>query len=135
MPEHYISEITQKALIAEGNRIILTRDINDPLWELPGGRLNVGEKPNEGLEREIFEEIGLKIKVIRPFSTDVATTAKGNTRFMVVYLCELTTDSEIRHQEDEIAEHKLVNKDSWNNLPIYPEFIPVLTEYFSDKGY
>lgn len=29
------------------------------IWEIPGGRLNVGENPKQGLVREINEELGV----------------------------------------------------------------------------
>ena len=132
MSEHLVTEITQKAIISDNNKIILTRDIDDPNWELPGGRLHNDEKPADGLEREINEEIGLKVAVKSVFATDVATTPKGETRFMVVYICDFINNlKEIKLKEDEIAEYKWVGKDDWQRLSLYSEFVPVLEEYFS----
>lgn len=133
MENHLIAQIAQKAIITNSeNKVLITKDLNDLVWELPGGRLNVGETPEEGLKREILEEIGLEIKVGSPFMTGLRKNFEGYIRFLVVYLCELINpDQEIHLQKDEIGEYKWVGKEDWKNLPLYPEFQPILEKYFS----
>ncbi len=47
---------------AEG-RILLVRRADDGNWELPGGRIDVGETAAEAVVREVAEEAGLTVKV------------------------------------------------------------------------
>lgn len=41
-------------------------------WALPGGWLKTGETPSAAIEREILEESCLRVRVLRPFRTQVA---------------------------------------------------------------
>jgi ADP-ribose pyrophosphatase YjhB (NUDIX family) len=49
----------------ERGGILLVRHANDGLWVFPGGILDVDEVPAEGVVREIREETGLDVEVVR----------------------------------------------------------------------
>ena len=60
------------ALIRRGDRWFLQRrDPANPvlpnLWEFPGGKVEGGETPEETLRRELLEEVGLVLRVARPW--------------------------------------------------------------------
>lgn len=62
-----------KAFIVKGNKILLIKrrpnDAHRPgQWDLPGGRLEWGENPFLGLEREIKEEIQMAVEIIMPLN-------------------------------------------------------------------
>ncbi len=54
------------AIIEHDGKYLITqrpKDAHNGLrWEFPGGKLDFGEDPRECLEREIMEELGIKIK-------------------------------------------------------------------------
>jgi NAD+ diphosphatase len=55
-------------------RVLLTRRAIDPYkgqWDLPGGYLNNGEHPEDGLRREILEELGTTVLDPRFFSLGI----------------------------------------------------------------
>jgi ADP-ribose pyrophosphatase YjhB (NUDIX family) len=55
------------ALVWKGDRILLVRRGHPPRagsWSLPGGRQEWGETVAEGAAREVFEETGVRIRVV-----------------------------------------------------------------------
>jgi len=44
-----------------GGRVLLVRRADDGNWELPGGRVEVGETMSAAVRREVFEEAGITI--------------------------------------------------------------------------
>lgn len=69
------------ALIVYGDAVILVRKGRGPYsgkWDLPGGRIEFGETPQEALEREVREETGLEIAA--PELLDVVSTCFAHLR-------------------------------------------------------
>ena len=69
--------ITVKAIVIYHQKILILKRVrpsSDGLgyWELPGGGLEYGETPHEALIRELKEETGLDIKIIKPVYTFTA---------------------------------------------------------------
>ena len=64
--------IAVKAIIKneEGKYLVLYKseaeDINPKEIDIPGGRMKFGENAQESLKREIGEEIGVEIEIIKP---------------------------------------------------------------------
>lgn len=59
------------ALLLRGNRLFIARRPPDKrfglYWEFPGGKVEPGESLEASLQREIDEELGLRIEVGAPF--------------------------------------------------------------------
>ncbi len=55
------------ALIIQDKRVLLVRRAVEPFkgcWDIPGGFLDPGEHPRDGMLREVKEETGLDVRVI-----------------------------------------------------------------------
>lgn len=57
-------------------------------YDIPGGKINFGEEPEEGLEREVKEETNLDVKTVERV-LDVRTIFKDDTLqiIRITYLC------------------------------------------------
>ncbi len=91
--------IAVKAFIVKDNKLFIVKrskkDVQSPsVWELPGGRLELGEDPFLGLMREIREETGMQIQVHNPLSVRHFERSDGQVITMIVFLCT-TSDNEI----------------------------------------
>jgi len=72
--------VGQKAVILKNNEVLILHDPVPPpgVIDLPGGKIQTGERDFiKSLQREVFEETNLKIKVGRPFYTSFWEFPKG----------------------------------------------------------
>jgi ADP-ribose pyrophosphatase YjhB (NUDIX family) len=54
-------DVLVRAIIQERGKILVCKKINRDYYFFPGGHIEFGESAKEGLERELKEELGLKI--------------------------------------------------------------------------
>jgi ADP-ribose pyrophosphatase YjhB (NUDIX family) len=52
------------AVISEDGKILLMRRSDNRLWNMPGGILEVGETPADGVMREVLEETGVRCEPV-----------------------------------------------------------------------
>ena len=83
------------AIISKGDKIFATQrgygDFKD-WWEFPGGKMEVGESPEEALRREIREELSTEISV----DEYICTVEYDYPEFHITmhcYFCSLVTDA------------------------------------------
>lgn len=129
IPEELFSGwVAQKALIQKEGKVLISLDATQSNWDLPGGRIHVGENPKEGLAREIQEELGVEVEVGEPFHTDFV----GSSRFLVVYHAVLKNpEAQFTLAADEIAEVRWIDKDAFAALPFWDTYRRVLEVFFA----
>lgn len=93
--------VTQKAVVRRPDGDVLLVRSTDRTWEIPGGRIEVGERTDEALRRELREETGLEAAVGPPVSTHARLwrRSNGDPVFAVVYRCD-TPGGEVTLNEE-----------------------------------
>lgn len=118
--------IAVKAVIwNEGKFLILKRSkqhIAEPdLWEFPGGGLELGEKHEEALVREISEETGLDASVVRPLSVWDAKRKDGTQVLGVTFLCHLNSGTLLLSDEHE--DYAWIHPNDIESYPVFAQMI------------
>lgn len=89
------------AVIFDEDRVLLVQRGHAPMqgeWSLPGGALEVGERLEDGVRREVLEETGLIVEPIAMVEVfdRIARDVTGRVQFhyvLVDYLCCITGGS------------------------------------------
>jgi ADP-ribose pyrophosphatase YjhB (NUDIX family) len=97
--------IAVKALIVKNKEILLLKRKSDNphapnQLDIVGGRLDLGEDPKTGLQRECSEEIGSNINIISPIGVNHFTRDDGQAITMIIFLCELIDSTSIRLSDE-----------------------------------
>lgn len=119
--------IVRESAIDQGNTMV-------GLWGLPGGRLEPGESFFDALDREVMEEVGLKIKPIKPIDIgEWSPIVNGMPRQIIAMfiLCKPITNEVIL--SDEHDEYAWVNKNELKNYKIMPDEQHVFDAVFMDE--
>lgn len=93
-------------IVHEGQLLLIQRrptDVHAPnTWDIPGGRLDWGEDPYEGLRRETREEVTLEIEIKFPLDVQYFTRDDGQRITMLIFLCAPQT-TQVRLSEEHTA--------------------------------
>lgn len=99
------ARLAVKAFIISPDKkvLLIKRASDDPhyagIWEIPGGRLSLGEDPFEGLKREVKEETNLTIEVKNPISVNHFIRDDGQKVTLIVFLCK-SNDKNVKLSEE-----------------------------------
>ncbi|MBT3304449.1 NUDIX domain-containing protein [Candidatus Woesearchaeota archaeon] len=94
-----------KAIIFKEEKVLLItksdkEDINPNTVDIPGGRLEFGETPEDALRREVKEETGIEIEIIKP--SHCWTLIKKEKEFQLVgvtFYCKFLSGIETLSEE------------------------------------
>lgn len=81
-----------RAAVFRDGQLLLVRERADGCWTMPGGWADVGDRPSEAVEREVWEEAGYRVKARRLIGVYDANRVEPldlYQAFKIVFLCEL----------------------------------------------
>ena len=104
----------------ESGDVLLVEPTYKAMWEIPGGRMEVGESPREALARELEEELSLEVPIGRLLVVDWAPHVREE-RVRFVFDGGVLTDEQL--DAIELPPHEL---ESW--AFIAPEELFVMME-------
>jgi ADP-ribose pyrophosphatase YjhB (NUDIX family) len=106
------------AIIDDNGRILLVQRSDNSKWAMPGGAMEVGETPIEGVQRETWEETGIHCRVVAAvgvFDSRFCNTQNPHHLYRFVFLCK-----PLSVERDRPTHANEVLKVGWfaeNNLP------------------
>lgn len=100
--------VSAKGFFLKDDRILIVKPTgSENRYDIPGGKIKVGESKEQGLYRECLEEVGLKIKKAKFIGKDEEREK--------VYFLITEWEGEIVLQEEELEKYRWVPIDSVKN--------------------
>ncbi len=124
------------AIITHGDTVLLVRRGGEPqkgIWSIPGGVLQLGETLEEGIRREVREEVGLDVRVLERVEVveRILPDATGKLEYhyiLIDYLCEPTGGA--LQAADDAAEAAWVDRRDLDEYAITPGTTEVIERAF-----
>ncbi|MDX9992201.1 MAG: NUDIX hydrolase [Anaerolineales bacterium] len=85
-------KVDVRAAVIRDGKILLVQEITDGCWSLPGGWADLGESPQEMVEREVLEESGMTVrakKVIAVYDANNFAPLEFWHAYKVIFLCKI----------------------------------------------
>lgn len=115
------------AVLDDEGRLLLVRRCDSGDWELPGGRVELGESVPAAAEREVEEESGVRVRVTRlagVYSDPGHVLAYPDTgevrQEFAVCVHAVPVDGEVRADREETCDSSWVDPRRLDDLPIHP---------------
>ncbi|MEN8698419.1 NUDIX domain-containing protein [Bacillus infantis] len=127
-----VTTVVAGILNEEGKVLIAKRSGNDDLagkWEFPGGKVKKKETFERALRRELYEELGIKVRVRKYFGEGIYKYHSGVIRLMAYNVIRVNGDFKLNVHE----EIKFVNIEDMIKYDFLPADIPLVKKLIN-KG-
>ena len=123
--------IVTAAIIRKGSRVLIARRSPSKhlagLWEFPGGKIEECETPEECLNRELKEELGITVNIDGFFMENVHQYGE-NTILLKAYNCNYISGEILLNDHDRIEWVEIMELENYQFAPADIPFIKALNE-------
>ena len=113
-------------IIKKGDKIFIAKKRKEKslagYWEFPGGKIENFESAEEALKRELYEELGMKVKVLNRVTTNMHNYDEFQVN-LIAYLCEFREASYEMTDHDQYA---WIYKKEFKNYKMAPADLPII---------
>ena len=127
-----MKEVTAAIIIDKNKILIAQRGANEKLagkWEFPGGKIELGETPQECLKREIKEELEVDIAVGNYLGESIYTYPNDEIKLIAYFATILDGDIKLS-VHDKVEWITISQIDKYDFAPADIPFIEKLKEVF-----
>ena len=114
------------AVVIKNGKMLLVRDKGKKKFSLPGGGVNKNEPTVSAAAREVYEELGLHVVLVRRLH---GCDVKGSLSEHKVCLVEVTGEPKIRGHELD----KFIWWDMKEKVPVYEHVTQILKRFMEVK--
>lgn len=131
--ENYRLNVRAAGLIIHNNKLLVHKDVNSDHYALIGGRIKVGEDSESAVKREIHEELGKEIEIIKYISTIENFFEMNNIKYheiLFVYQAEFVEDMDKKIESTlenvegkEFLHYEWIDLDRIEQYPLLPNVL------------
>jgi ADP-ribose pyrophosphatase YjhB (NUDIX family) len=119
MENYFTGQVTQKILLFYRDSFVIVKEKGQDIWILPGGRVNAGETLEDGLKREVMEELGVSCSIGKILNADISLATAYEPKLFLFYMGSAPDEQELTIN-NEITDFFLISKKE--ELVDYPMF-------------
>ena len=106
------------------------------IWSLPAGFVEMGETADQAVQREVFEETGVKTEVERVIGIRTGVISNDISDNMIIFaLTSVVSNTVITVQETEIQEAQWISKDQLETGEGVSKMIPSMIKELRAEGF
>ena len=136
--ENKIQKICVTAFIVKENKLLIVRRSKNEFflpeyYEMPGGKVEFGESLEDALLREVKEETGLEIKVVKPYATFSYLSDDGGRHTVdVQFIVEAVNEPDNVKISSAHDEFKWIKKEEIDNYKISDQMKTTILKGFNN---